>query len=210
VAGEDDRHPGARPFAQDLAEDVDADGVEAGERLVEHEELGVVDERRAELRPLLVAERQRLRAAVGDVGEPEAVEPPRRRGARRFRAEPVQAGEVHELVGDPHLRVQPALLGHVAEPRAGRGVERPALPAHGVLVGLEHAEDDPHRRGLARAVGPDEAEQLTRTDVEAQPVERDRGAVATAQVVELEDGGAQAGSPTQYSTAPAMRPSWRS
>ena len=47
----------------------------------------------------------------------------------------------------------------------------------------------------------------------AQVIERDRLAVATAQPVELEDRAlrtGQAGSPTQYSTAPAMRPSCRS
>src|SRR3954468_14571446 len=123
VAGEHDRHAGPRALAQDLAQHVDADRVQAGERLVDHEQLGVVYERRAELRALLVAERERLGAPPGDLAEAEALEPAPRRRPRRRVVEAVQAREVHELVGDAHLRIQAALLGHVAEPGARRGVD---------------------------------------------------------------------------------------
>jgi hypothetical protein len=71
-----------------------------------------------------------------------------------------------------------ALLGHVAEAPAHRGVDRPALPADLAAVGLEHAQHDPHRRRLAGPIGADEAEELPRLDRERQPVERDRLAVA--------------------------------
>src|SRR3954468_20914776 len=213
VAGEHDRHAGPRALAQHLAQHVDADRVEAGERLVEHEQLGVVRERRAELRALLVAERERLRAPLGDLGEAEALEPAPRRRPRRRVVEAVQAREVHELVGDAHLRIQAALLGHVAEPGARRGVDRPAAEAHLAGVRREDAEHDAHGGGLARAVGADEAEELPLAHGEAEAVERDRLAVAPAQAVELERGAggpAQAPSPTQYSTAPEMSPSCRS
>jgi hypothetical protein len=171
-----------------------------------------VDERGGELGSLLVAERQRLRAPVGDLPEAEALEPAGRRGAGVGMADAVQAGEVHEMVGDAHLRVQAALLGHVAEPRAGGGVDPLPVPADLAAVRLEDAEHDPHGGRLARAVGADEAEHLAGPDVEAEPVEGDGRPVAAAEVVEVERGapGAQAGSPTQYSTAPATRPSCRS
>ena len=128
-----------------------------------------MDERGGELRALLVAERQRLRAAVGDLGEAEALEPLVGRRARPRAVDAVQAGEVDELVGDAHLRVQPALLRHVAEPRASGRVDRPALPADLAAVGLEHAEHDPHRRRLARAVRPDEAEELAGPTAKLSP-----------------------------------------
>jgi hypothetical protein len=41
-----------------------------------------VHERRAELRALLIAERERLGPPVCDLGQPEPLEPPRRRRAR--------------------------------------------------------------------------------------------------------------------------------
>ena len=53
-----EQHPPARPglLGEDRREVVDADRVEAGEGFVEDEELRVVDQRRGELDPLLVAE----------------------------------------------------------------------------------------------------------------------------------------------------------
>ena len=63
-------HARVRALAQHAAHDVDADRVEAGERLVEHEHLRVVDERDAELDALLVAERERLDAVAGALVSP--------------------------------------------------------------------------------------------------------------------------------------------
>ena len=57
VAREDDRHAVlARLPLQDVREHVDADGIEPGERLVEHEQFRFVDERGGQLHPLLIAE----------------------------------------------------------------------------------------------------------------------------------------------------------
>ena len=75
MRGEQDRHALVGEPAQHAAEDVDADRVEPGERLVEHEQLGSVHERDAELDPLLVAERERLDAVPGALAEPEPLEP---------------------------------------------------------------------------------------------------------------------------------------
>ena len=117
----------------------------------------------AELDALLVAERQLPRPGR---------RPGRRgRGARASRRPPAPAAaasrpcrrrEVDELVADPHLRVQPALLGHVAEPAAQSRGRRAALPAHLPASAAQHPEHDPHRRRLAGAVGADEAEHLAR------------------------------------------------
>jgi hypothetical protein len=62
----------------------------ARERLVEHQQLRVVDERGAELHALLVAERERLDAVAGAVGDPEPLEPAVRRPPARRRARAVQ------------------------------------------------------------------------------------------------------------------------
>ena len=99
-------------------EHVDADRVEAGERLVEHQQLGLVDERGRELDALLVAERELLDAVLGALGQARGA---RSSGPRRAsgRVDAVQRGEVDELGAHAHLRVQAALLRHVAEARAG-------------------------------------------------------------------------------------------
>ena len=142
---------------EDLRQGVDGDRVEAGERLVEDQHVGLVDEGADQLDALLVAERQVLEVAARPVGEVEALEPRLGAAARLGLVEAAQLAEVAQLVADPHRRVQPALLGEVAEAPAGVGVDRAALPAHGAGVEGGEPEDRPHRRRLAGAVGPEEA-----------------------------------------------------
>ena len=98
----------------------------------------------------------------------------------------VQPGEVDELLADPHLRVEAALLGHVADPAADLLVDRAAVPAHLPGVGADQAHRDAHRGRLAGAVGAAEAEHLTGRDGEADPVEHLVVPVALVQPVELE------------------------
>jgi hypothetical protein len=100
--------------------------------------------------------------------------------------EAVQAGEILQLVPDPHLGVQAPLLGHVAEAAAGLGVDRAATPAHLAPVGLQHPEDDPHGGGLAGTVRPHEPEHLPFPDGERQVVEGHQVAVAAAQALKFQ------------------------
>jgi len=101
----------------------------------------------------------------------------------------VQPRQVDELVVHLHLRVQPALLGHVAEPAPGLEVHRRAPPADLPGVGGEHAERDAHGGGLAGPVGADEPEQLPGADVEGHLGQRDNLAVALGDMVDLEQSG---------------------
>jgi hypothetical protein len=77
MAREDDADTGGSPLAKDLGHRRDPDRVEPGERLVEDEQLRIVDERGTELDALLVAVRQLLQLCLRPIGEPEALEPPR-------------------------------------------------------------------------------------------------------------------------------------
>ena len=85
VAGEDDADAGRRALADDLGHRRDADRVEARERLVEHEQLRVVDERGGELDALLVAVRQLLELRLRAIAEAHPLEP---RAAAAFAALP--------------------------------------------------------------------------------------------------------------------------
>jgi hypothetical protein len=71
VAGEQHRGAVAGMLAQDGAQVVDPDGVKARERLVEDQQLRIVDERASELNPLLVAQRQLLDLRLGPLAETE-------------------------------------------------------------------------------------------------------------------------------------------
>ena len=150
VGGEDDRDLALGDLGEEgAAERVDAVGVEAGEGLVEDQQVGFVDQRDAELDPLLVAERERLDRVVGPRRDPEALHPAVRRRARVGLARAVQPRHVEELVVHPHLRVEAALLGHVADAPPRLGVDRRAAPEHLARVGGEDEGDAVQRRRLA-------------------------------------------------------------
>ena len=178
--------PRAARALQHAGDDVDREGVEAGERLVEDQHLRVVHERRGDLRALLVAERQRLDVVVQALAEPELLE--QRGGARRGirPLEAVQAREVDDVLDHLHRRVQPALLGHVAEAAAvGRG-QRRAAEQHLAVVLAEHAEHDAHGGGLAGAVAADEAGEPAGRDREGDVIEHPPVAVALGDAAEFQ------------------------
>ena len=101
----------------------------------------------------------------------------------------VQAGEVDGLLEHPHLRVQAALLGHVAEAATVGVGELGAVEGHRAAVGGEHAEDDPHRRGLAGAVAADESGHAAVADIEADVCEHLLRAEMLVDVSNLEHAG---------------------
>src|SRR5690606_11669518 len=131
---------------------------EARERLVEHEQLGVVDEGRRELDPLLVAVRQLLELRLLALRKIEPGQPLSGGSVGVAAAHAVLLREVAQLLADAHPRVEAALLGHVAEAQARVAVHFAALPADLPAVGPGEAEDAAHRGRLARAVGPEEAD----------------------------------------------------
>ena len=172
VAGEEDGGAAGRLVAEHLRERAHRDRVEAGERLVEDEQLRLVHQRRRELRPLLVAVRELLDLRVGAVGETEPLQPvaPPRRAPRASQS--VQAAEVGELLADRHPRVEAALLRHVAEAQPLREPDRPSVPEHLAAVELDEPEDRAHRRRLAGPVRAEEAEHPPALDRERAAVER--------------------------------------
>ena len=178
--------PAAQRSRRTSRHHVDGDRVEPGERLVEHEHVGVVHQRRGELHALLVAEAEPLHLVGEAGGHPEAVRPPLGGPARGGRGEAVQLGEVAQLLADGHPRVQAALLGHVADPAAPPGVDGAAVEPDLAGVGGQDPQDDAHRRGLARAVGPDEAEELAGPDGEGHVRQGAHVAVALGHTVDLQ------------------------
>ena len=102
---------------------------------------------------------------------------------------PWRPAEELELLEDAHPRVQAALLGQVAPGRAREAVALDAAPGDPAGVGLEHAEGDPHRRRLARAVRAEESEHLALRDLEREVVEGHDAAEPLEQVIDDEGHG---------------------
>ena len=166
--GEHDRHAGRGVLGEHAAQHVDADRIQPRERLVEHQQLGLVHERRGELHPLLVAERELLDAVARRARSARAARSSAGRGARGVASTPCSRGEVGELVAarasSGTARAPPACSRSAARAAASTVG---AAPADLARVGGEHAEDDPHRGRLAGPVGADETEHLPRRDGEA-------------------------------------------
>ena len=127
-----------------------------------------MDQRRAQLDALLVAQGELLNVVAAAPRHAQAPGPPLHGRGRIRLGQAVQAGEVLELSPYGHARIETALLGHVSDSAAGLHVERAAVPRHGPRVRRHHAEHDAHGRRLACAVGADESEDLPSADVKAE------------------------------------------
>ncbi len=78
--------------------------------------------------------------------------------------------ELEELA-TRQLVIQIGLVGHIAEELTSleaRSLE--AADTHGPRAGSQQPANHLDRRRLARAVGPEEGEQLTRADFQVEPV----------------------------------------
>ena len=154
----------------------EVDRVQPRERLVHQEDLRPVQDRGDELDLLLVALRELLGAAAGQLRDQEPVQPAQGGATREAGGLAIEGREVDELVQHRHPRVETALLGQVAPGPAWQVRGRAAVPANLAGVRVQDPEADPHRRGLAGAVRAEEPEDLAARDVERQRVERKGGA----------------------------------
>ena len=150
-----------------------ADRVEARGRLVEQDQLGVVDQRLGQADPALhalgvLAELAVLGGAQADhVDQP--VDPLGPLGRRDLEQPAV---EVERLLGVQEL-VEVRLLGQVADPLVLGDVGRRLVEDQRVALGREEqAEQELDRGRLARAVGPEQAEDLAPVDLEVERLER--------------------------------------
>src|SRR5215211_993758 len=166
MAGEEDGRAAGRLVTEDLREHPHRDGVEAGEGLVEHEEIRLVDQRRRQLRALLVPVRELLDLRPGAILQPESGEPCARGVAGVARSEPVEAAEILELRAERHARVEAALLGHVAEAQPPARAHRTPVPEHAAGIDPNETEHGAHRGRLPSAVGTEEAEHAPARDGE--------------------------------------------
>src|SRR5829696_4775197 len=83
---------------------------------------------------------------------------------------PMERREEDELIDHDHPRIQSALLREISPGGARQLARVRALPDHPPGVRGEDTKRDAHRRGLARAVRAEEAEDLARRHLEREPV----------------------------------------
>ena len=180
--GRDEDRLAQRPqLAQQLAQLDAGPRVEARRRLVEQQHARVVDQRVREAQPLLHAARQALHVGVALGAEVHEVEQVADHPPPAVGRDAVAAGEEVQVLPDLHVVVDPERVRHEAED----ATDVVGVPAHARTrrsrrprVGHEQRRQDPQRRGLAGAVGADQAEDLALADVEVEAGDGERAVVA--------------------------------
>ena len=153
MRGEKDRRAFTAQLQDRVLHSLGVHWIEAGERLVQHHQGRVVQDRGDELHFLLHPFRQLVDAAQAPIREPQAFEPLSRPFARAPAVDALHLAEKDEHVEHAHLAVQPALFREVADPlRVRASATGLAEQAHGAGVGLQDVQDHADRSGLAGAV----------------------------------------------------------
>ena len=187
VAG--DEHRAALVVGQvpeEPAQPLDALGVQAVGRLVEHEDGGVAEQCRREREPLAHAEGVAARPAVAGVGEPDLDERLVGAAQRQARGAAVHAQVVAAGPGGVEGGLQDGADG---PERLGQRRVRGAVERGRARVGRLQAEHHPQGRGLAGAVGPEEAGDRARLHGEAQVADRPHLAEGLAESADVDPHG---------------------
>src|SRR5881628_532635 len=116
VGREQDRLPAAAQVEHGVLHHLSIDGIEPRERLVDNQEIRVVEHGRDELHLLLHSLRQLVDPAQSPLSEPESLEPLPGPLARPPPVDAFHFAKKHEHVEHPHLAVQAALLREIADP----------------------------------------------------------------------------------------------
>ena len=187
VAREQNPASGLGPLDQDPADGVDAGGVEAGQRLVEDEQLGLVHQGGGQLHPLLVAVGQRSTLPRARSAMPRPLQPARP-AAPGVGARPSPCSRPRYSICSPTSMpgYRPRSSGMYPNRRRSVGPDGPAVPSHPAGVELGQPEDGPHRGRLAGAVGAEEPDHLPAGTPNREVVEGDQCAERATQAFEVE------------------------
>ncbi len=196
VGRQDERHAALLESVEAIPEQVARLRVEAGRRLVEEQQLGLVDERAGDRQAALHPARHVLDLVarpLRELGEVEQLVG----AAGAFRAAEAEVPAVdHEVLADRELVVERVLLGHDAEARPDLrtvpfGVQ--AQDGQRAVADRRDARDHPHRGGLAGAVGAQEAERFAGRDVEVDGVHGGELAEPLGQSAGMDERGGRRG-----------------
>ena len=186
------RAVGALQFA-DLHAHVDAQlGVEIGERLVEHQQLRIDDERAGQRHALLLPARQRGGIALRERAEADAVQHGRDPPASLDRIDAALAQAEADIVGDAEMRKQRVVLEDEADVALVGGQARQVAVSQpdGARRRRHEAGDEAQGRRLAASARAEQRNELARADADGEVLQHLRGAVMRADMVERQLGRA--------------------
>ena len=198
-----DEHRGRAALAQDALHLsphlLPHGGVQVAEGLVEQDDHRPGRDGPGQRDPLLLSAGQLMGVASFQTAEPGYRHHLGGPAVSLARGQPVQSeGDVssHALVGEEGVLLEdhadvPPVGGHV-QATAG---DRLALQAHLSIVGDLEARDQPQHGGLAAAAGPQDGDDLSRPQGEADPIHGLHVSVPLGQPPALDDGAPHAAHP---------------
>ena len=157
---------GLTALEDQLLHQIHVDGVETAERLVEHTQIRLAQERACDLNLLAHSLAQGLHVLTRDVRHADLVQPSLGGLACFARTKPLQPAEVHERIDDLGLLVETAFFGQVRDAVERVAMERLAEQRDATFVGSEDVEPDSDQRRLPGAVWSEQPEDLAVADVE--------------------------------------------
>ena len=193
VARQQDRHPAFLGRDSQQVEDLrDAEGVDRRRRLVEDEDVRILDQRVGDAEPLEHAPRVRARSGRrrGRSGRPARA--PRRSSSSGLVArDPVEPRRVAQVLAAGHVAVEPDGVGQIADPTLD--LERPTRriepdDACRPSVGSVSPRSMRIVVVLPAPFWPEQAEDLAGPDLEVEMVDRDEVAVFLRQASCLDRG----------------------
>ena len=188
VGGEDDRRAGRADVADDV-EDADLGlDVDADRRLVEEQEVGLVEKADGRVEAALHAAGEILDRLLGPAGELDELEELRGPALQIGPRHVVEPAPEEQVVHGVELVVEGHVLGHDAQAvlQAPVGEEVAAVEGHRPGEVAERSGQDRDERRLARAVRTEQAQDLALLEVQGEPVEGQDVAVGLGQVLDLE------------------------
>ena len=179
-------------------------GIDAGGRLVEQQKLRVGQRAGAEREPLLPAARQLARELLLAPGEPEPLDHRARRRARI--GEPIEPRDEFEVLAHREVLIEAEALRHVADVAldlVGLGADVVAEAGAVALVGREQPAQHADGRGLAGAVGAEEAVDRAALDLHRQVAHDLAAAEGFGQPVDI-DGDVGRGRCVRHCSGPSV------
>ena len=196
VIGQQDADPVRLGQVADRVLDLaDGLGVDPRERLVEHDQLRLGDQRARDLQPAPLAAGDAVGLGPADGRQAELVEQlvlpvPALPAAHRAGLE-----DGHQVVFDRELLEDARILREVAHARLGTLVhgqarDVPAVEDDLAAVGVDQADRHAEAGGLARPVGAEQADDLAPRDLEVDPVDDLSTPVPLLQAADFQQGHA--------------------
>ena len=184
---EEHRDPVGAQLVDDAAHQQPAQRIEPGGRLVQEDELRIVQQRLRQPHALEHALAVAAQRAIGGVQQVDARQQPIDAGVQRDAAQPIEPPVEPQQLGRGERVVKAEMLGKKADARADRAIaERRAQ--HVPRAGRRRDQRQQHldRRGLAGAVRPEKAEDLAGAHLQRQIGHREGVAELLAQGVGLD------------------------